>query len=802
MSEEIKTYSPPVTDIVALGVEGAGPIEETKINQKVIIQRIAKDLYKGASSGLRELYMNSVRACGDAVELGVTKKPLITITMNEDERTLIIEDNGIGISEEMYQKVLRELGTSSNLSGKVTGQFGMGFASYMTLSSVVIIDTLALNEESFQRIAKDGMSFQKVGNGERKSHGTTLSMTCYNEVDFDELLETAQRIARYSGITTVLELDGFDYYGRFHAGTNKVHQQHYNDEAKEMEGNNHNIVDIETEDFHLIGVISGASQAHNQDHVFLLNVPIESSINVPFTWWVCNIKNERDFQPMPDRDRMRDESDKKLIGLIDAELKKYFLTLDITTYKQFLDSDRKFEFLWLCRHNEYARVPMHEMLGNLLDCQVRKVVYGTKNFGDGNLVDKLNDNPEVIYQGYKNRLVSEKLTEFCPDSLALTTKKSKRLPWRQSVQTMEDFGIPSAKAILIQHKVKLPKKEKGELEIIGHIHDKGYETEVIDFDSIDESYIRIDDRPVAEVLQLIRHVEHPYTFTRNAVELDETDCRDYSDWIKEIPNIVCATNKGAMTVGELIETNDKPLFWDDYDEKYVSFVKDVEETVVYGTDELLAYLIELNPDLNEFHRPSSFYNTKGLQEFINDKYDVNIWDDKVRAFFCDHLKEVPACYHELFGKTLENGDSELKSANYNLEIIKNYKVVEDDDIAKLEFYYNASLQMADDDDSDLGNVLSGMLSTVKSRIKDNEYLMTRFVKEMLLPQIFGKIVFRKCNHLIPNYETIYSTEFVSYASEFDFNDDKKVYDFDVKIRGLKLKFTKAYRSIKLEVVIN
>jgi len=55
MNEKITTYSPVTTEQVALGVEGAGEIEATKINEKVIIQRIAKDLYKNASSGLKEV---------------------------------------------------------------------------------------------------------------------------------------------------------------------------------------------------------------------------------------------------------------------------------------------------------------------------------------------------------------------------------------------------------------------------------------------------------------------------------------------------------------------------------------------------------------------------------------------------------------------------------------------------------------------------------------------------------------------------------------------------------------------------
>jgi len=288
MSEEkITTYSPKVTEQVALGVEGAGEIEATKINEKVIIQRIAKDLYKNASSGMRELYMNSVRACKDAAKsIGGVEVyyPKVIVTMNEKERTLIIEDNGIGITEQMYQQVLRVLGTSSNLDGAETGQFGMGFASYMTLSSVVIIDTVAMDGTSFKRIAKDGQSFQRLGNADRTTHGTTLSMTCYDQVSFSELCNKFSQIAKYSGVPTDLVLSEFEYEpSMFRNGVNEIEQYRFDDEALATKTYKQDLVNIETDDFHLVALVAVAHNSSNYDHVYLLNVPIESSINLPFT---------------------------------------------------------------------------------------------------------------------------------------------------------------------------------------------------------------------------------------------------------------------------------------------------------------------------------------------------------------------------------------------------------------------------------------------------------------------------------------------------------------------------------------
>ncbi len=822
--EKIETYSPDVTEQVPLGVEGAGEIEHTKINEKVIIQRIAKDLYKDASSGLRELYMNSVRACKDAVKLaGYGYHPRITVTVNEAKRTLIIEDNGIGITEQMYQQVLRELGTSSNLDGGETGQFGMGFASYMTLSSVVIIDTMSVDGTSFKRIAKDGQSFQRLDNSDRKTHGTTLSMTCYDKVNFSVLMEKFHKIARYSGVPTFLMLEEFEYIGgRFNRGINEIEQWRFDDEALNVKTDKQDLVDIETDDFHLIALVAGAYQPINRDHVHLLNVPIESDINLPFNWWVLNIKDERKFLPMPDRDRMRTESDKKLEGIMDIEIKKYFKTLDIMTYQQFIDSDRKNEFLWLCYNNSYARTPMQPSLYNLQNCIVRTVQYGTKKFDDGSLIVKLSTNHDVIYQGYKNQIVTDKLAEFCPTSLPITVKKTKKIPWKKYVATMEAFGIPFARQILIDNKVKIPKAEKSDEEIIGHTNNytgvgwrgQNYETNMIDPDDIDENVIRIDgEYKMLEVTRFIRCCANPYIFVRNASSLDETDCTSFTEWMKTVGDIVCATNEGAKTVEELTEY-DKVYFCQDFAPEYESFVVDSDKLVVYGTNQLLPFKLHTMGIDSSLWEIRNSVNMITVTTIINEKYNVNLNSDVDKKFFCDNLKDIPSCFHELFGKLIKNidydidygidEDTKMMFIKDNLKLVKSFEAFDEtDELEKLRFYHAQHVTMADDTTA-LAESLETLMNNSKARIRGNEALLERFVREMLIPKIFGKVVFKKFEKMQLSYQNEYelSLSFVSYNKEFDFHDDVKVYDFDVMTKGLKFRVTKQYVGIKLSVSID
>lgn len=818
MSEKIKTYSPSVKEQTPLGVEGAGEIEATKINQAVIIQRIAKDLYKDASSGLRELYMNGVRACKDVSE--ITKEvyyPKVVVRMNETERTLVIEDNGIGITEQMFQQVLRELGTSSNLDGRKTGQFGMGFASYMTLSSVVIIDTMALDGTSFKRIAKDGQSFQRLGNADRTTHGTTLFMTCYDKVNFVTLCSAFSRLAKYSGVPTELVLEKFDWIDDYNMGVNEIEQFRFDEEAILNQGLNQDLVNIETEDFHLVALVGGAYQPSNHEHIYLLNVPIGSGISLPFMWYVLNIKDERKFLPMPDRDRMRDESDRTLEGLIDKEIKKYFQTLDITKYQQFLDSDRQNEFLWLSYHNDYALPKMHELLYQLQDCTVRTVKYGTKRFGDGGLIVKLQDNVDVIYQGYKNQIVTDKLKEFWPNSMPITVKKTKKTNWKRDVETMKTFGIPFARQILIDNKVKIPKAEKSDEEISGHTNSGGsnnylgcnYETNMIDPDDIDENVIRIDGgHAMIDVLRYVRSCPNPYTFVRDASSLDETDCTSYTEWLKTIGDIVCATNQGAKTVSELVEVKENVQFCQDFEESYERFVVDNEKTIVYGTDQMLPFMLLSLPNEDSIMHIRNSCKRTTVTDLIKQKYHITLYSDEDKKFFCDNLKDIPVCFHDLFARLIKNirydveDDKKKMFMEDNLKLVKSYEAFdENDDLEKLRFFHSQHVTMADDT-TNLAEAIESLLCNVKAKIQNNEYLLAKFVKEMYIPKIFGKVVFKSFKKDELSYYNQYEMSFVSYQTEFDFHDDVKVYDFNVITKGLKFRVTKAYVGIKLSVLIS
>jgi len=826
MDEKITTYSPDVAEQTPLPVEADTSgfedvleddgIINTKINEKVIIQRIARDLYKNATSGLRELYNNSARACRVAKAKHGEQKPLIKILMNEEDRKLIISDNGLGVSKERFKKVLLELGTSDNLEAGEVGQFGMGFASYMTLSSVVTIDTRARNGDQYRMLAKDGMSFQPIGDCQAKGYGTTLTMTVYETVNFAELVEQLAKIAKYSGVPTKLELEGFDYYPEgFKQGDNTIRQSSFNKDVETSKTANTDLVEIETDDFHLIALVAGDNGITNHDHIHLLNVPIDSEISMPFRWWVLNIKDERKFKPMPDRDRMTEESDKKLEGLLDMEIKKYFTNLSVLNYQEFLDSNRKNEFLWLCNHHDYAPTSMRTIAQNILDCTVRKVVYDTKVFDDGSLVYKLAENPKIIYQGYKNRNVTIKIRELEENTLLITTKKTKKIDWKKSVRFMEEFGIPSARQIMLDHKIKIPKNDKLELELVGHTHVSYYEHDLLDLDDIDENVIRVDTVPMNDVTRYIKHFKNPYTFVRNASELDEYECRDYSEWLKEIPNIMCATNHGAISIKELAEANEEVIFCEDFVDEYHNFFNGENRIVVYGTNQMIAFAFHLNPECATEGLSQDIPNpvkSKDFSDFLHDKNNFSLSSVEDKKFFCDNILDIPECFHELFGNLIrqtswEGNDSRKTEAlSQFVEYVKELgKFDGDDKIAKLAFYDYESHQIHSNlnnaEEKILEKVLDQLSRQTKYDIYDDDDLIQRLMKELILPKVFGHIELRSIIDQVVSYQKCYEVSLATHDTEFEFNDGLILYGFSLKFTGCKMKINKGYCSVKVLVTI-
>ena len=172
----------------------SGKISVTTEN---IFPVIRQWLYEDKDIFIRELVSN----CADAiskhrrlVELGKAAKDeendyKITITYDDDNKTIAFEDNGIGMTENEVEKYINQIAFSGALDfvtkyqqestdkTGIIGHFGLGFYSAFMVADEVTINTKSFMEDSEPVIwkSKDGMDFE-IMPSDKETRGTIITL--------------------------------------------------------------------------------------------------------------------------------------------------------------------------------------------------------------------------------------------------------------------------------------------------------------------------------------------------------------------------------------------------------------------------------------------------------------------------------------------------------------------------------------------------------------------------------------------------------------------------------------------------
>src|SRR5699024_9623353 len=178
-----------------------------KINVSVenIFPLIKKFLYSDHEIFLRELISNATDATlklkhlanlGEAkVEYG---KPQIEVKINEDDKTLHILDQGIGMTAEEVEKYINEVAFSganeflekykdSSEDSGIIGHFGLGFYSAFMVADKVEIITKSYKDEPAAHWTCEGTVDFTLTEGDKKDHGTEIILHINKEEE--EFLE-------------------------------------------------------------------------------------------------------------------------------------------------------------------------------------------------------------------------------------------------------------------------------------------------------------------------------------------------------------------------------------------------------------------------------------------------------------------------------------------------------------------------------------------------------------------------------------------------------------------------------------
>ncbi|SKB12241.1 Chaperone protein htpG [Planktothrix sp. PCC 11201] len=198
------------------------------IHTENIFPIIKKSLYTDHEVFLRELVSNAVDAIAKLNMVsrsgeysGDAGEPEITITLDKENKTLAITDNGIGMTAEEVKKYINQVAFSSaeefiekyqaNSDQSIIGHFGLGFYSSFMVARQVEIDTLSYQEGS-QAVhwTCDGSPVFKLEDSGRIQRGTTITLTLMDEeIEYTEPSRIRQLIKTYCDFMPVpIKLDG------------------------------------------------------------------------------------------------------------------------------------------------------------------------------------------------------------------------------------------------------------------------------------------------------------------------------------------------------------------------------------------------------------------------------------------------------------------------------------------------------------------------------------------------------------------------------------------------------------------
>jgi molecular chaperone HtpG len=210
---------------------------------KQLLNLMVNSIYTHKEIFLRELISNASDAI-DKMKFESLKDPEILdndtvfkifIDADEDNKKIIIEDNGIGMS---YNDVIDNLGTIAKSGTKafieqlkteksdqetleMIGQFGVGFYSAFMVADKVTVETKKWNEEKGVKWESDGSGTYEIEEIEKEKRGTKITLHLrkdledeYNFAQKEKLKDLVKKYSNYIRYPIKMELTETDEEGK------------------------------------------------------------------------------------------------------------------------------------------------------------------------------------------------------------------------------------------------------------------------------------------------------------------------------------------------------------------------------------------------------------------------------------------------------------------------------------------------------------------------------------------------------------------------------------------------------------
>ena len=182
-------------------------MKQFKTESKRILDLMINSIYTNKEIFLRELISNASDAIDKLKFISLTENDVknnfeINIKVDKDNGQLIIEDNGIGMTEAELEKNLGTVAESGTLAFKkenensekeLIGQFGVGFYSAFMVADKIEVYTKAYKSDKAYKWESCGAEGYTITETDKDAVGTKIVLTLKKDTDdcrFSEFLES------------------------------------------------------------------------------------------------------------------------------------------------------------------------------------------------------------------------------------------------------------------------------------------------------------------------------------------------------------------------------------------------------------------------------------------------------------------------------------------------------------------------------------------------------------------------------------------------------------------------------------
>ena len=194
-------------------------MKQFKTESKRILDLMINSIYTNKEIFLRELVSNASDAIDKLKFISLTDSKVngdfkITITLDKENKKIIIEDNGIGMTDKDLEKNLGTIAESGTLAFKkensdktdnqLIGQFGVGFYSAFMVADKIVVTTKAYGSEDAFLWESAGVEGYTIEKAQKENLGTKIEIYLkadgedYKYSDFLEEYKIANLIKEYS----------------------------------------------------------------------------------------------------------------------------------------------------------------------------------------------------------------------------------------------------------------------------------------------------------------------------------------------------------------------------------------------------------------------------------------------------------------------------------------------------------------------------------------------------------------------------------------------------------------------------